>query len=211
MDIFLALNDQELQTTTAKLLRIGGHNPCKSTDTNMAEAIKANWIEFLLADLNLEPSGAEELVAVARAKYPKLPILLLSGGEFDGLAKKRVTEMRVEFLQRPHTAVVLVAAINRTKLLASEITIGNFWQMMALSEDIFFRNYNPSIPEELKARKCFLLDFQQRLWEVSSEIMQKHGIIFNILSVPLGTVLMDKSRRLLADLTFWLECQKIKL
>lgn len=211
MNILLALNDSQLRTTMACLLNKIGHYAFReSTNDERIALINSDApIDFLLADLNLEPSGAEELVAAARTKYPKLPILLVNG--FDERDKRRITEMKVEFIQPPQTDVVLAAAINRTKLLASEITIGNFWQMMALSNDIFFQNYNPSIPGELKARECFLRDFQQGLLEVDSEIRQKHEMIFNTLLVPLETVLMDKSRHLLADLTFWLECQKIKL
>lgn len=211
MNIFLALNDRELQTLTAKMLRIVGHNPCESTKTNLANAIKAHWLEFLLVDLNLEPSGAEELVAVARAKYPQLPVLLTSGGELDESMKRRVAEMRAEFLQRPHTSVVLKAAINRTKLLSSTVTIGSFWEMMALSERIFLKNYNSGIPKETKCREGFLREFEKRLDGVINEIKWEFGSPTDIMSIRIGTTLKGKTSQLLADLIFWLECQQEKL
>lgn len=113
----LVVDDEPLiRRSVCRLLRDAGLTPEPACDGQEAlQALEREPVpEFLVTDLQMPVMDGLELVRRARAKFPSLPVLVVSG-LVTATAQEELQRHRAEVMEKPFTPGELVAALVRAR------------------------------------------------------------------------------------------------
>ena len=119
--MILLVEDESLSRRAfAKILRAAGYQVAEAENgaraleilTTGAEVLKDEAFDLVIADLVLPGVHGVNLVHQIRAKWPKMPIIVISGYLSDAPGKV-ILEGFGEFMQKPIDPADLIAAVQR--------------------------------------------------------------------------------------------------
>jgi CheY-like chemotaxis protein len=118
--ILLVEDDSLSRRAFARILRAEGYQVAEAKNgsealeilTTGAEVLTKEAFDLVIADLVLPGLHGVNLVHQIRARWPKMPIIVISGYLSDGLGKV-ILEGFAEFIQKPIDPAALIAAVRR--------------------------------------------------------------------------------------------------
>ena len=118
--ILLVEDDSLSRRAFAQILRAKGYQVAEAENgvealeilTTGAEVLTNEAFNLVIADLVLPGLHGVNLVHQIRARWPKMPIIVISGYLSDG-AGKVILEGFAEFIQKPIDPAALIAAVRR--------------------------------------------------------------------------------------------------
>jgi CheY-like chemotaxis protein len=97
----------------AQLLRTAGHDVIEARDGTEALALLSHWrVDLVITDLAIPNLNGLNLASFIRARWPKVPVVLISG-YLSQEAENIILDGVADFLQKPVTPSALVAAVQR--------------------------------------------------------------------------------------------------
>ncbi|HXV79814.1 MAG TPA: response regulator [Candidatus Binatia bacterium] len=118
--ILLVEDDSLSRRAFAQILRAAGYQVAEAQNgvealeilTTGAEVLTEETFDLVIADLVLPGLHGVNLIHQIRAKWPKMPIIVISGYLSDGSGKV-ILEDFAEFVQKPIDPAALIAAVRR--------------------------------------------------------------------------------------------------
>ena len=118
--ILLVEDDSLSRRAFAQILRAEGYQVAEAENgaealeilTTGAEVLTNEAFDLVIADLVLPGLHGVNLVHQIRARWPKMPIIVISGYLSDGPGKV-ILEGFAEFIQKPIDSAALIAAVRR--------------------------------------------------------------------------------------------------
>ena len=97
----------------AQLLRSAGHDVIEARDGTEALALLSHWhVDLVITDLAIPNLNGLNLASFIRARWPKVPVVLISG-YLSQEAGNIILDGVADFLQKPVRPSALVAAVQR--------------------------------------------------------------------------------------------------
>jgi DNA-binding NtrC family response regulator len=97
----------------AQLLRTQGHEVMEAANGTEALALLNKWrVELIITDLVVPNLNGLNLISLIRARWPKMPIVLISG-YLSQDAGNIILDGLADFLQKPIRPSALVATVRR--------------------------------------------------------------------------------------------------
>jgi DNA-binding NtrC family response regulator len=120
--ILLVEDDMHARRGFGNLLRMNGFEVLEAGDVGSALALLSEWtIDLVIADLLLPDANGFELVDMLHGKYPKTPLIVISG-YFSETIGGAILDGTAHFMQKPINPVALIEMVRR--LLASSNSSG---------------------------------------------------------------------------------------
>lgn len=112
--ILLAEDEQLLRELETTILKQAGYEVVTAPSPDGLRSLVSEYkekVDLLLTDVVMPGVSGQELVRLARARWPGVRVLYMSGYSNDEV---RITEPDAEFLQKPFTPSELMAKIQET-------------------------------------------------------------------------------------------------
>ena len=112
--ILLAEDEEHLRELEAIILKQAGYEVITAQDADELRSLVSEYkenVDLLLTDVVMPGVSGQELVHLARARWPAVRILYMSGYSTEEI---RIPEPDAEFLQKPFTPSELMAKIQQT-------------------------------------------------------------------------------------------------
>jgi DNA-binding response OmpR family regulator len=111
--ILLVEDEVRARRGYGNLLRMQGFEVREAEDARSALAfLNQETIDLVIADLMLPDTNGFELIDVLHAKYPKTPLIVISG-HFSETIGGGVLDGTAHFMQKPINPVALMAMVRR--------------------------------------------------------------------------------------------------
>jgi DNA-binding response OmpR family regulator len=111
--VLLVVHEEVLALTLLRIIVAGGYQVVHATSGKAAlKNLRIRSFEAVLCDLNLPDSSGVDVLKVARAHDPNVPLLLMSGGGTVDTTIEAI-ELGVEYLVKPTTKDELLRVVHR--------------------------------------------------------------------------------------------------
>jgi DNA-binding NtrC family response regulator len=109
--ILLVEDEAIVRHSFAQLLRTQGHEVMEAVNGTEALALLSKWrVELVITDLVVPNLNGLNLISLIRARWPRMPIILISG-YLSQDAGNIILDGVADFLQKPISPSALVAAV----------------------------------------------------------------------------------------------------
>ena len=112
--ILLAEDEELLRELATTILKQAGYEVLTASSPHELRSLVSEYqeeVDLLLTDVVMPGVSGQELVHLARARWPRVRVLYMSGYSNDEI---RIAEPDAEFLQKPFTPSELMAKIQET-------------------------------------------------------------------------------------------------
>jgi two-component system cell cycle sensor histidine kinase/response regulator CckA len=120
--VLLVEDHPSLRTIIQEMLEEGGYTVWSAEDATTARALveQTGTIDLLLTDVVMPGTGGRELANELTARRPEMKVLYMSGYTDDAIVRHGVLTQEMPFLEKPFTAVSLLAKARAVLRPASE-------------------------------------------------------------------------------------------
>jgi DNA-binding NtrC family response regulator len=111
--ILLIEDDIHTRRGYGTVLRVNGFEVLEAGDASQALALLSEWtVDLIIADLLLPDTNGLELVDMLHGKYPKTPLIAISGYFTQSVGTAILAET-AKFFQKPIDTGVLIATVRQ--------------------------------------------------------------------------------------------------
>jgi DNA-binding NtrC family response regulator len=111
--ILLVEDDVYGRRAFSNLLRINGFEVLEAGDVRNALSLLSEWtIDLVITDLSLPDASGFDLVDMMKAKFPKIPLIVISGYLSQGTAEA-ILDTTAHFIQKPVDMASLIEMVQR--------------------------------------------------------------------------------------------------
>jgi DNA-binding NtrC family response regulator len=111
--ILLVEDDVYGRRAFSNLLRINGFEVLEAGDARNALSLLSEWtIDLVITDLSLPDASGFDLIDMMQAKFPKIPLIVISG-YLSQTTAEAILDRSAHFIQKPVDTGALIETVQR--------------------------------------------------------------------------------------------------